>query len=206
MDFIFSEGLWCILIFVFRAVQIWNPFLKQGGGFFASRHDEPFIFVSKSKWNIAGRQKAAGLNTEMKERAEEERSPGRQFEQEKKTLAEEEKKKRETRPEQVAEEENELEDLNLEMKKREGSCLFCFVFFVFFPQDGSGMEWNLMKWQIEWNEDNDEIGEEEEEDWEPGEEMTGKGRSRVYKQLDEGSEGSESGGCKKKKSGFMFLM
>lgn len=82
-------------------------FEARRGFFFAS---QPFIFVSKSKRNIAGRQKAAGLNTEMKEQAEEERSPGRQFER---TLAEEEKKKQETRPEQVAEEENELEDLNL---------------------------------------------------------------------------------------------
>lgn len=57
-----------------------------------------------------------------------------------------------------------------------------------------------MKWQIKWNEDSDEIGEQE-DDWEPAEEMTG--RSGVYKQLDEGGEG---GGSAKKKGGFMFLM
>lgn len=91
----------------------------------------PFIFGSKSKRNIAGRQKATGLNKEKKERAEEERSPGRQIEKEKKTLAEEERKKRETRPEQVAEEENELEDFNLEMKKKGKTHVF-FV-FLFFP-------------------------------------------------------------------------
>lgn len=90
-----------------------KPVFEARKGFFASQHDVPFIFVSKSKRNLAGRQKAAGLNKELKEQAEKERSSGRQFEKEKKTLAEEEKKKRETRPEQVAEEENELEDLNL---------------------------------------------------------------------------------------------
>lgn len=102
----------------------------------------PFIFVSKSKRNIAGRQKAAGLNKEMKERAEEERRPGRQFEKEKKTLAEEEKKKRETRPEQVVEEENELEDLNLEMEKK-GKAHVSFVFFVFFP--GMVLGWSEIR-------------------------------------------------------------
>lgn len=74
-----------------------KPVLKQGGVFFASQHEVPFIFVSKSKRNLAGRQKAVGLNKEMKERAEEERSPGRQFEEGKKKRWQRKRRKSERR-------------------------------------------------------------------------------------------------------------